>query len=49
MHHYVCEKPFEYFKRKISKQTHQSEYTKITTRFDKAQEAGYASAEIGDI
>jgi hypothetical protein len=43
----LCEKLNEYFKRLIADQTCQAKHgTKITTIFDKAQEASYAVAEV---
>jgi hypothetical protein len=46
-HSHLCEKPTEYFKRLLADQTHQAKQrTKITTIFDKAQEASHAIAEI---
>jgi hypothetical protein len=46
-HSHLCEKPNEYFKRLLVDHTYQAkQWTKITTIFDKAQEASYAIAEM---
>jgi hypothetical protein len=46
-HSHLCEKPIEYFKRLTTDQTRQAtQWSKITTIFDKVQEAMYDVAKI---